>query len=442
MSATNLFLRYVIIPAIYLIRRIYMVSMFRGGKGGWNKNANVQREIYDVNLQAANGKVPPTWSPERSRHYTLRTFERDLILWSASSDVEPARQGPLVALRLGGSAKVLAREMDINILVNGMDIQNLLVQGGVQHLSGTEFILRQLKRRYAPLEEEVQISAISDMFHFKKHQGESTDECLARFDLTVAECQANGLVNLDEVLKAWMLMNVLQIPKNMWAMLLSPTLGALPTDAAQFAAFVAYLRRNGHLWEADRGITQHYFQGDSSYDTTSYDNSEQSTSYPMLEASPWINVSDDADDECSSGCSHDEEPVDFSAYASLDQATAGEQIYYEYRTAKRKFRKFTQRPGRGRKGKGKGKSSSKGKSKLSSFFGDEPPSAHSEWPSESEDMAWQQYAFQKGAGGASHGKGMRKGNPIGPDGKQMLCSLCKSTEHFQRFCPPKPSKQG
>ena len=51
--------------------------------------------------------------------------------------------------------------------------------------------------------------------------------------------------------------------------------------------------------------------------------------------------------------------------------------------------------------------------------------------------------FYNMKGGKKGGKGgKRRGNPIGPDGEQMKCSSCGSTDHFRRNCPQGGGKGG
>ncbi len=414
------------------------------GKGG---NYNHPADQSEFHLQAVTGKIPPSWSPERARSYSLRTYERDLILWAASTDLDAHRIGPIVALRLAGSAKVLAREMDIGVLQNGIDIPGPGGQGQV-HINGTEFLLRQLKRRYNPLDQEVQITAISDIFHFKKHPHETTDVVLSRFELVLNEAENNGHVQFEEVLKSWMLLNVLNLPRSTWPMILSPTQGALPQNAAEYNLFVAYIRRNGHLWEEQKGIQQSFWVHGDAFGTDYVDDHHHAstTQYFQDGQTSWNHdygnyaASDTTftelqfadDDDGSSGQSNDDEAVDFSNYAAMTKAEAGEAIYLEYRSSKRRFRKFTGRPGRGR-GKGKGKGKGKhGKSKGKTYYvWDESVYNYVEIHADDSynDLA---YAFQKGAGGKGS-KGPRR-NPIGPDGKVMTCSICGAEDHFQRFC--------
>ena len=108
---------------------------------------------------------------------------------------------------------------------------------------------------------------------------------------------------------------------------------------------------------------------------------------------------------------------------------AGEILYFAYRGAKRKFRRFTRQPGRKGRGKGrKGKGRGKGKGQHNSaFMSDYPPTQYWQAP-EQEQFAYKGF----GKGGKANG---RRGNPIGPDGKVMKCTECGSEEHFRAKCP-------
>ena len=54
---------------------------------------------------------------------------------------------------------------------------------------------------------------------------------------------------------------------------------------------------------------------------------------------------------------------------------------------------------------------------------------------EAENAEYDMIYFKGGKGGAGSGKG----NPVGKDGKKMMCSECGSEEHFWRFCTKKGS---
>jgi hypothetical protein len=232
---------------------LLMVACHMHHGGGQHR----QHDLNDLNLQTASGKIPPSWSPERDRSYSYRQFQQDILLWAAATDVQADRQGPAVALRLAGSAKVLAREMDPQMLINGVMIDD--PAGGYMldpqtgnpirdpntgnympaqiAITGLEALMRQLQRRYAPLDQEIQISAISELFHFRRGHHEGTDELIARFDLCIHRAANMGQVVIGEPIKTWMLLSASGIGREKWAMLLQPTLGALPTTQQSFMHF-------------------------------------------------------------------------------------------------------------------------------------------------------------------------------------------------------------
>ena len=417
-------------------------------------HGGAQAQINDINLQAASGKIPPSWSPERDRQYSFRQYTQDLGLWVASTDVDPARIGPMVALRLGGSAKIIAREMDTNSLVNGAlvpdpggamvwDAQQQMQVPLIVAITGLEVLLKQLRRRYAPLEQEVQIGTISDMFHFRRWQSEGTDEVIARYDLVMHRAEQDGGVQINEPIRAWMLLSALGVPRDKWITLLAPTQGALPNNQQQYNAFVQYLRRTGHLHEhqTNKTLQVPYFAVETDSQQAYWNTQPHTFTAPTIPYSDeqlYGQWSEDGEEEQdSSGWSNDEEEVDNSDIANMTVNNAGEHLYLEYRAHKRKFRHFTKHPkrfgGKGFRRSGKGKGKGKGK-RL--FFQDHEGA----WQSyEDEAESEQAYAFGKGGKGKG---GKRRGNPVGPDGKVMTCSECGSEEHFVRFCPRAKGKGG
>ena len=72
----------------------------------------------------------------------------DAITWCLSTDVDEQRKGPQLELRLGGVARDLIREVDINIKLNGGQV---VTDQGVQNLSGAAYILHILSSRFMPL---------------------------------------------------------------------------------------------------------------------------------------------------------------------------------------------------------------------------------------------------------------------------------------------------
>ena len=151
-----------------------------------------QNELNDLNLQSANGKIPPMWDPAFDRRYPFRHYITDLRLWSAATDVPEQRQGAAAAMRISGAAKLLIREFDPQILIAGQDVLdpnggiNAMGQPNMIHLTGLDILVRELTNRYAPLEQETQIFCISELFGFKKLQNENTDDLISRYVITLS----------------------------------------------------------------------------------------------------------------------------------------------------------------------------------------------------------------------------------------------------------------
>jgi hypothetical protein len=144
----------------------------------------------------------------------------------------------------------------------------------------------------------------------------------------------------------------------------------------------------------------------------------------------------DSDNNTDTDTSSDDyqEPIDDSDLLGLTDQAACTEALWQYRQAKRKFRRvagykpvrrvrrFSKRAS---KGKGRGRSFGKG-----SYL-------------ESSDC--QAYLTKKGKGRKGSGKGFGryfqgKKNPIGKDGKPMLCHKCGSDSHLMNECPKNSSQ--
>ena len=421
-----------------------------------------QAEVNDMHLGIANSKVPPSWSPERDKQYPLRTWTQDIRLWSMGTDVDVFRQGPVAAMRVGGTARELIRELDVQVLAQGMMLAD--DQGNPVQTSGLECLVRALHRRYAPLAQELEIHCLAEILLFRRQPGEDTDGVLARFELARDKALNGAGFDMSWVGFAFLLMSILGIHKSQWPVLLSPTEGSLPNTQVQYQAFIRYVRRQGHL--TDKGV-------DAVKNMNFYTGLEQSTehSYTVMpalsawEQQPWpeqaYTYSEPEVQSEISSCNSGESEPDISDLFALSYPVAGEQLYMVYRHAKRRWRKFTGGNKR-RFGKGKGKRSTKGKfgkgsgGKTSGFgFGSgfgktkgkgkgkhyfaEPQYDMNEdyayeqsyWTEDGSDGSWDQ-----GSGIVYLGKGkFTRGNPVDKNGKKLECSLCGSTEHFIAKCP-------
>ena len=79
---------------------------------------------YRQGIAVGDGNNPPPWCPElahdREYPYTLAEWKRDLRRWQAATKVPPQRQGPSVALAVGGAARTVIDDVEEEILINGV----------------------------------------------------------------------------------------------------------------------------------------------------------------------------------------------------------------------------------------------------------------------------------------------------------------------------------
>ena len=104
---------------------------------------------------------------------------------------------------------------------------------GPQQLNGLTFLLQLLSRSFAPLVEETNLRAISDLYSFTKQPGERTDAIMARFENTRLRARTQGGIALGPIQAAWMLLLALKISPRFWVQVLQPFGGQLPQNEQQ-----------------------------------------------------------------------------------------------------------------------------------------------------------------------------------------------------------------
>ena len=196
----------------------------------------------------ANNKQPPAWDPSWEEQYPFASWVQDILLWSAATDLDEERQAPSIVLQLGGTAKSLARELDIHTLQHGMAIYQGNGQGP-QPMSGVGVLLRGLSRKFAPLGVEVTVKAIAEYMYIHRLNNEGIDNFLTRFDLLRTRANLQGF-QMNPVATSWFLLTAMGAPPSAWPQILQHRNGQLPNDEAQLTELMTHLRRQGHLVEA------------------------------------------------------------------------------------------------------------------------------------------------------------------------------------------------
>ena len=128
-----------------------MSMSVRGGRERQPHIYGAAALTYRQGVAVANADTPPTWSPEMAVDtdypYTLEEYLRDVRRWQGATKVNDERQGPLLALALGGGARTVIDEMDDQVLQFGANADLGDGRGNVRR-TGIELIFRALSQKF------------------------------------------------------------------------------------------------------------------------------------------------------------------------------------------------------------------------------------------------------------------------------------------------------
>ena len=404
--------------------------------------------------------IPPHWTP--GSNYAFRDYERDLANWCNLTDLGITQRGPAVYQRLGGMAKVLAREIPDEVLANGYPDSGL---------TGLQVLMNALRKRWGAETQSQQLELIRAYDDFRVSPTESIDDALTRFDIiqTRASSEAGHVSGFTA--RASKLLSAFRVPEEQWALLLAPTQGALPSTDEQYLEFSLYLKRHLSLFfnrsniahpvppgmdgkggkvymadgrdiipdppppygqgphrQSDMGIFASRTTGPTSY-------SQCRTCAHTLEC---YNCNPATYDDEADLLDSESETDDDGRYDDISKA---EHIYLEYEQAMCEWDNLDMPP--------------------------EVAQAYETFLAKAQ--AWNR--FRRGArrqhqGRSPHRRSQSAGakphrrprfkmpprrrhtyaasvkNPMGKDGKIMTCSICGSEEHFRAYCDKKPKFHG
>jgi hypothetical protein len=116
-------------------------------------------------------------------------WQRDVLLWTISSNLEPPQQASIILQSLRGGARELTRDLPLEVITRGT-----MLNGG--EVDGVTYIIHMLAERYAQLGEETRLKTITDMMRFSRRHRETTDELLTRFEITRHRAHDGGGFNM------------------------------------------------------------------------------------------------------------------------------------------------------------------------------------------------------------------------------------------------------
>ena len=157
-------------------------------------------------------------------------------------------QAGAVVQRLGGAARDFCREFALGILRDGRQELNP-ASGTMVQISGLQFLLRGLERRFGEEELDASIQSAVELLTLRRLDNETIDNVLGRYELVRNRADSLAGMQLGEGVLSWLLLTHLGINKRDWPILLAPTRGSLPTTPDEYRALLQQVKRQAHLLE-------------------------------------------------------------------------------------------------------------------------------------------------------------------------------------------------
>ena len=104
-------------------------------------------------------------SLDTSYPYTLEEYQFDISRWMAATKVGAERQGPMIALALGGAARTLADNIPTELLASG-SVADLGDGLGAVQRSGPKLLMLALGRQFPSDKESIMLRTGLEFFSF------------------------------------------------------------------------------------------------------------------------------------------------------------------------------------------------------------------------------------------------------------------------------------
>ena len=429
-------------------------TMMHRHRDGGNHHAGGHRPLGSAHIPAHHiGKVPPAYDPRFEDKYSFRQYMREMQHWVLVTDLPPHQQAVMTLRNLGGAAYDLISQLPPSELYAGATVNGV-------HMDPVSNILLKLHHRFAQQDIVTRMSAMSEMLNFRRYDREGISSTLTRFEVIRHRAASEGQFVMTIEGYAVMLMRECRLNKQHVHNLLLPFQGNFPSNEDQFQTLVEGIKRIGLLNDdgpntvgqlLGGGHSRQSFLGDtedSKEDTGASSSTEQTTNVfttwswePQQQegSSSWSfpaahQEDTDSSSATSSDDGHMDETMSIPGIDGMTEQEAHEHVYYQYRNAKRNWRRLTGRPVRRfrrtfKKSKGRGRGFSRQKRGKGFWF--------------SEPVLTFLSSKGKGDRKGSTGKGFgRQGNPRDRNGEIMKCRICDSTDHLMARCPNKGGKGG
>ena len=127
-----------------------------------------------------------------------------------------------------------------------------IANGGVidgQPLDPVTYLISSLATRFAPLEEESRLKAMTEYLAFQRLPGESIDQLLLRYEIVRQRSAAEGQFTMNTEGQSLQLLRACNSNTSQLGQPLQPLQGRLPANEAEFSDPPTRLRRQAHVYE-------------------------------------------------------------------------------------------------------------------------------------------------------------------------------------------------
>jgi len=143
-----------------------------------------------------------------------------------------------------------------------------MMNGGVVNgapVDAITLLFHGLQQRFAPLQEETRLAALTSFMSFQRRPGERINELLTRFETTqtTAELEAGFTMSFEGL--SYTILRIVGVSDTQLLQLLQPFNGNFPNTQQHYTTLLASMRRMGHVLENQPGNIAQSFR----------------TSYPM-----------------------------------------------------------------------------------------------------------------------------------------------------------------
>ena len=118
-----------------------------------------------------------------------------------------------------------------------------------QHLEPVTYIVAGLQARFAQLDDESRLAAMTQLLAFQRQHGESINAVLMRYDLVRQRARQEGNFVMSWEGCSLQLMRALNVSSQQMIQFLQPFGSRLPSTEAEFDQLTGQMRRVGHILE-------------------------------------------------------------------------------------------------------------------------------------------------------------------------------------------------